>query len=135
MTFIFYMSGLAFFLPGLIVGLISSWHSNMFKTFLRHPSIFVLPVFTPFTFTSSKKTCCVKDNEDEGHLRFSVKASLCNLFASFSAFVVYVLYVFHHKNMTTGLGAGIGILFYLGVGDVCFFLTMRCFNDAMFSNS
>ena len=23
----------------------------------------------------------------------------------------------------------------LGVGDVCFFLTMRCFNDAMFSNS
>ena len=21
----------------------------------------------------------------------------------------------------------------LGVGDVCFFLTMRCFNDAMFS--
>ena len=23
----------------------------------------------------------------------------------------------------------------LGVGDACFFLTMRCFNDAMFSNS
>ena len=23
----------------------------------------------------------------------------------------------------------------LGVGDVCFFLTMRCFNEAMFSNS
>ena len=23
----------------------------------------------------------------------------------------------------------------IGVGDVCFFLTMRCFNDAMFSNS
>ena len=23
----------------------------------------------------------------------------------------------------------------LGVGDVCFFLTMRCFNNAMFSNS
>ena len=26
-------------------------------------------------------------------------------------------------------------LLRLGVGDVCFFLTMRCFNDAMFSNS
>ena len=26
-------------------------------------------------------------------------------------------------------------LLLLGVGDVCFFLTMRCFNDAMFSNS
>ena len=24
---------------------------------------------------------------------------------------------------------------WIGVGDVCFFLTMRCFNDAMFSNS
>ena len=24
---------------------------------------------------------------------------------------------------------------WLGVGDVCFFLTMRCFNDSMFSNS
>ena len=23
----------------------------------------------------------------------------------------------------------------VGVGDVCFFLTMRCFNDAMFSHS
>ena len=23
----------------------------------------------------------------------------------------------------------------VGVGDACFFLTMRCFNDAMFSNS
>ena len=23
----------------------------------------------------------------------------------------------------------------VGVGDVCFFLTMRCFNDVMFSNS
>ena len=23
----------------------------------------------------------------------------------------------------------------IGVGDVCFFLAMRCFNDAMFSNS
>ena len=23
----------------------------------------------------------------------------------------------------------------VGVGDVCFFLTMRCFNDAMFPNS
>ena len=27
------------------------------------------------------------------------------------------------------------LLAWVGVGDVCFFLTMRCFNDAMFSNS
>merc|ERR1712113_866637 len=71
----------------------------MFKTFLRHPSIFFLPVFTPFTFTSSKKTCCAKGNEEEGHIRFSVKASLCNLFASLSTSVIYALYVLHHANI------------------------------------
>ena len=31
------------------------------------------------------------------------------------------------KKMTVASG--------VGVGDVCFFLTMRCFNEAMFSNS
>ena len=27
------------------------------------------------------------------------------------------------------------VIVVVGVADVCFFLTMRCFNDAMFSNS
>ena len=45
-TFFFYISGLAVLGSGLMVGLVSTWHSNMFKTFLRHPSIFVLPMFS-----------------------------------------------------------------------------------------
>ena len=94
---IFYLSCLAVLSPGVIIGLVSGWHSNMLKTFLRHPSFFVLPVFTPFTFTSSKKTCYLKDNEDEGHLRFSVKASLCNLFASFLTSVITFLSVALHN--------------------------------------
>jgi len=34
-----------------------------------------------------------------------------------------------------GGGGGEEAALGVGVGDVCFFLTMRCFNDAMFSNS
>ena len=94
---IFYLSCLAVLSPGVIIGLVSGWHSNMLKTFLRHPSFFVLPAFTPFTFTSSKKTCLLKDNEDEGHLKFSVKASLCNLFASFLTSVITFLSVALHN--------------------------------------
>ena len=125
-TLMFSMSSLslAVILPGIIVGFVSSWHSDMFKTFLRHPSFFVLPMFTPFTFTSSKKTCCVKDSEDEGHIRFSVKASLCNLFASFSASVIYVLSVLHHVHQDKILitAIGITILFFPFTGSLLSFL-------------
>ena len=45
----------------------------------------------------------------------------------------------HHLHKDDGDGdAGDdedGVDHLIGVGDVCFFLTMRCFNDAMFSNS
>ena len=111
-TLIFYMSGLVVLLPGLFIGLVSSWHSNMFKTFLRHPSIFVLPVFTPFTFTSSKKTCCANENEEEGHIRFSVKASLCNLLISFLTSAVFVFAVFaHHPTIIDRDKIAYGIYF------------------------
>ena len=33
------------------------------------------------------------------------------------------------------VGAIFSVELQLGVADVCFFLMMRCFNDAMFSNS
>ena len=116
---IFYMTGPAVvLLPGLIVGLVSSWHSNMIKTFLRHPSIFVLPMFTPFTFTSSRKTCCVKESEDAGHIRFSVRASLCNLFASFSTSVIYVLSVLHQTHPDKNMTIGIVVLFIPFTGSL-----------------
>ena len=88
----FYGSVLAVSLPGLIIGLVSTWHSRMLKTFFNHPSFFILPIFTCFTFSSSKKTsCCTRDGGPEGHIRFSVNASLCNLFASVLTSVVFVV--------------------------------------------
>ena len=73
-------------LPGLIIALVSTWHSKMVKTFLIHPSFFILPMFTYLTFSSSHKACCCgssKDGVEESYIRFSVKASLCNTFLSF----------------------------------------------------
>ena len=93
--FIFFVPALTVLLPGLITALVSTWHSKMLKTFLNHPSFFILPIFTCFTFSSSKKTCCTRCGGAEGHIRFSVKASLCNLFASFLASVANAVYSFH----------------------------------------
>ena len=90
MNYIFFLSALAVLLPGLITALVSTWHSKMLKTFLNHPSFFILPIFTCFTFSSSKKTCCTRDGGAEGHIRFSVNASFCNLFTSFLVSVVLV---------------------------------------------
>ena len=44
-------------LPGLLLGLASCWHRGILKTFLAHPSIILMPVFTHFTFASSSKWC------------------------------------------------------------------------------
>ena len=89
-NYIVYASALAVLLPGLITALVSTWHSKMLKTFFNHPSFFMLPIFTCFTFSSSKKTCCTRDGGAEGHIRFSVNASFCNLFTSFLVSVVLV---------------------------------------------
>ena len=95
LSYILFVTALSVLLPGLTTALVSTWHSKMLKTFLNHPSFFILPVFTCFTFSSSKKTCCNKKNGAKGHIRFSVKASLCNLFVSFLASVVYVVICCH----------------------------------------
>ena len=46
-----------FFLPGLLTGILASPHRGFLKTFLSHPSVFLLPTFSHFTF-SSNKPCC-----------------------------------------------------------------------------
>ena len=47
-----------FFLPGFIIGLFACWHRGILKTFLAHPSIFLLPIFTRFTFVPNTNYCC-----------------------------------------------------------------------------
>ena len=46
------------FLPGLLIGLIACCHRGICRTFLAHPSVFLLPVFSHFTFVSNSKVCC-----------------------------------------------------------------------------
>ena len=80
----FILSFAVVLLPGLFIALVSTWHSKMLKTFLIHPSFFILPIFTFFTFSSSRKR-----GMEVCHLRFSVKASLCNTFLSFLSFATF----------------------------------------------
>ena len=85
------------FLPGLIVGLVSCWHRGILKTFIAHPSIILMPIFTHFAFASSTKWCKRNQEEEEGqeegeeeeegenqektdpYIAFSTKATVCNL--------------------------------------------------------
>ena len=46
------------FLPGFLVGLFACWHSRILKTLLAQPSVFLLPVFSYFTFVSNSKLSC-----------------------------------------------------------------------------
>ena len=78
-------------LPGLITALVSTCHSKMLKTFLTHPSFFILPIFTYFTFSSSNKNCCCREVGTGGHLKFSVNASLCNMLISFLGSVAFAV--------------------------------------------
>ena len=91
-------------MPGLVTALVSTWHCKMLKTFLHHPSFFILPVFTYFTFSSSNKVC-----GGETHIRFSTKASLCNILFSVVGFFVYAVF----NASTVGLGLGIVAIFTL----------------------
>ena len=81
----FILSFVVLMLPGLVTALVSTWHSKMLKTFLIHPSFFILPIFTFFTFSSSRKR-----GMEVCHLSFSVKASLCNTFLSFLSLATFL---------------------------------------------
>ena len=79
-----------FFLPGFLTGLFACWHKGILKTFLVHPSVFLLPVFSSFTFASNSKVCCggggqTEDTEngpeaekDETFITFSPKYTVVN---------------------------------------------------------
>ena len=98
------------FLPGLFLGLISSWHRGILKTIIKHPSIVLLPAFTHFTFASSSKLCQCSSKEEgkeedeeekegekaeEPFIIFSAKFTLLNLLLSTAGHVVYGLSMTH----------------------------------------
>ena len=78
-------------LPGLVTGVYFIWHNGIFKSFLRHPSLLHLPMFTFFSFESNAQKCCAKKYNvpSEVEIRFSVKATLFNIL--FSALAVVAI--------------------------------------------
>ena len=85
------ISVLASLSPGLIIALVAARHSKMLNTFSKYPSFFIVPVFSPVTFVSSRKTCC-GESEEDGHIRFSINASVYNALASFAVSFVSVCF-------------------------------------------
>ena len=79
------------YLPGLITGVISTWHYGLLKTFLTHPSLLLLPTFSYFTFESNTKKCCAKsDPSNDVEIRFSVKWTYLNIFFSQASLLVNI---------------------------------------------
>ena len=69
------------FLPGFLIGVFACWHKGILKTFLAHPSVLLLPVFTNFTFVSNSKVCCGGrgEKEEESYLVFWPKFTAINV--------------------------------------------------------
>lgn len=65
--------------PILVYTLWCVCHKRILTTFLEHPSVLLLPMFTPFTLISSSKCCfCCRDEKTSStqeHIRFSWKYS------------------------------------------------------------
>ena len=79
-------------LPGLITGMIFIRHRSLLKTFLTHPSLVLLPVFTFFSFESNAKWCSSNRNsESEVEIAFSVNATCFNILFSLATPIVFTL--------------------------------------------
>lgn len=72
------------FLPGLLLGIISRWHKDIFKTFVAHPSMVLMPAFTGYAFQKEKE----KETE-EPFIVFSPKFTLLNILFSILVLVVH----------------------------------------------
>ena len=102
-------------LPGLVLGIISCWHRGIFKSFLAHPSIILMPTFTFFTFASSTKWCKSEEEEtqeEEPNITFSAKWTAVNVVLSTAGYLVYGSTMAHMSWMSYK-EIPIYLLFYL----------------------
>ena len=67
----------AMFAPGFLLTIVTIRHRSILNTFLRHPSLLLLPTFTSFTFASNTKLWGKQEKEVE--VRFSWRATGVNL--------------------------------------------------------
>jgi len=95
----------AIFLPGFLVGLFSCCHCGLLKTFLVHPSVLLLPVFTNFTFVSNSKVCCGGrgGKKEESYLVFSPKSTAINVGVSLAGTLIYMAPLVGSRALTTVL--------------------------------
>ena len=79
-------------LPGFLVGLLSCWHREILKTFLAQPSVFLLPVFTHFTFVTNSKFCCGEGGGQQGErfISFSPRSTAVNVGANVAGILTYI---------------------------------------------
>ena len=125
-----------FFLPGLLIGLFSCWHQGILKTLVAHPSVFLLPVFTHFTFGSNSKLCCKGEVEGEKFISFSPKATAVNVSVTVAGILLYVitLPLVSALNYTAPLEDRCGSGFYLYLGLPCSLLGIILTLVVAFSN-
>ena len=82
------------FLPGFLTSLFACWHKGILKTFLAHPSVFLLPVFSFFTFASnSKKWCRSARLEADTFITFSPKYTAINAGVNIAGLLIYVFII------------------------------------------
>jgi len=88
--------------PGFFTALFACYHHRMIKTFLAHPSIYLLPAFTHFTFATTKLSAR-KDEESsnvggggeaETFIAFSPKYTAVNIALSFAGQVAYFVVLY-----------------------------------------
>ena len=72
------------FLPGLLLGIISCWHKDIFKTIVAHPSVVLMPAFTGYSFKKEKEK-----ETGEPFIVFSPKMTLLNTLLSILGIVVH----------------------------------------------
>jgi len=101
------------FLPGLLLALASTFHTKMLSSFLRHPSLLLLPTFTSLTFSSNTKLC--GEQEKEVEVRFSWRATGLNLLLTLVGHVAYAFIAprFFWEDYTSYCEGGYGIYYLI----------------------
>ena len=130
-----------FFLPGLLIGLFASCHRTLLRTFLTHPSVYLLPVFTHFTFSAnSNRVCCRKGKDEENNFQedqvgekrfiaFSPTATAVNIGVSFAGILAFPFIMFS-KRQEWYCGTG----YYILLGLPCSVLGVILSLVVTFSN-
>ena len=114
-------------LPGLITGIIFIRHRSLLKTFLTHPSLFLLPAFTFFSFESNVKCCSSnQDSQSEVEISFSVRATCLNILFSLTTLILYALTLTSYDGPNCPDWLGLIVILLVGVLLTVILLSTTC---------